>query len=60
MYYVRMDKYVEAVSKTGRPLKDFHKGMKIRGAHGMSLNPSYTYVLEEDQARGLPKGLRRT
>ena len=51
-----MDKYVEAVSKTGRPLKDFHKGMKIRGAHGMSLNPSYTYVLEEDPGTGFAEG----
>ena len=31
----------------GRPLSSFRRGDRVRGATGMSLNPSYSYILEE-------------
>lgn len=51
-----MDTYVDAVAAKGRPLREFHKGMRIRGCGGMALKPAYTYVLEEEPGRGFAEG----
>lgn len=62
MYYIRMsdsvilDKYVEKVSKKGRMLSDFKKGMRIRAAKGMAVTKDYIYVLKEAPGQGFAEG----
>lgn len=53
-----LDSYIRVVQKTGRPLSDFHKGIKVRGASGMALMKGYTYVLAEEPGQGFAENFK--